>query len=158
MILKSTNKPVTHKDSSSLWQLQNFDPELKEYHFLFQDNPVLDIILNAGPSLTIIADLRLSTYVYVSKNCEHILGFTANEFLEKGMEFGLSLIHPEDIGDYNEAVKFVWDFLLSLPPSKRKHYKTSADYRICTKNGLYKRMLQLNTSLQTDKASNILLL
>ncbi len=158
MILKSTSTPVTYKETPKIWQTQNFEPELSEYYFLFQDNPVMDIILNAGPSLTIISDLRLSKYVYVTKNCEYMLGYTAEEFLQKGMDFGISLIHPEDIDDYNEAIKFVWDFLLSLPPVKRKYYKTSADYRLRTKTGLYKRVLQQNTALQTDKAGNILLM
>jgi DNA-binding CsgD family transcriptional regulator len=125
---------------------------------MLQENPVVDIILNAGPSMTIIADMRLSKYVYISKNCEQIIGYPAQEVLQKGMQFGISLIHPEDMNDYNEAVKFAWEFLLSLPPAKRKYYKTSADFRMRTQVGSYKRVLQQNTTLQTDKSGNILLL
>ena len=158
MVLKSTNTPETYRENLKLWQTQNFDKNLTEYYHLFQENPVMDIILNAGPSMTIITDLRISKYVYVTKNCEHILGFTSAEFLQKGMDFGLSLIHPDDIEDYQKALKFVWDFLLSLPAIKRKYFKTSADFRICTRAGVYKRVLQQNTSLQTDKSGNIVLL
>jgi DNA-binding CsgD family transcriptional regulator len=57
-----------------------------------------------------------------------------------------------------DITKVVWEFLLSLPAAKRKFYKTSCDFRIITKNGNYKRMLQQNTSLQTDRAGNIVLL
>jgi DNA-binding CsgD family transcriptional regulator len=160
MIQKSTpgSAPDTHKDILPPWQSQKFDPDLSAYSFPFKDNPAMDVVLNAGPSLTVITDLRLSQYVYVTKNCEQLLGFTADEFLRKGIEFGLSLIHPEDINDYHKALKFVWDFLLALPPAKRKYYKTSADFRIRTRTGIYRRMLQQNTALQTDKSGNILLL
>jgi DNA-binding CsgD family transcriptional regulator len=74
------------------------------------------------------------------------------------MEHVVNLIHPEDIDDYKEAVKVVWEFLLALPAEKRKFYKTSADFRIKVKSGFYKRILQQNTPLQTDKAGNIVLL
>jgi DNA-binding CsgD family transcriptional regulator len=87
-----------------------------------------------------------------------MIGYTADEMLQRGMAYVTSLIHPEDIGDYQKAVKFVWEFLLSLPPARRKYYKTSADFRIRTKSGSYKRLLQQNTTLQTDRAGNILLL
>ena len=148
---KSTQPP-------KIWQSQNFEPELTDYSLLLQDNPVMDMILDAGPSLIIIADMRTSQYVHVTKNCEQILGFTAEEVIQRGMDYALTLIHPEDINDYKEALKVVWEFLLALPPHRRKFYKTSADFRIRTKNGSYKRVLQQNTTFKTDTAGNIVLL
>jgi PAS domain S-box-containing protein len=158
MALNSTQTPVTFQDTLRIWQSQNFDPAPTDDLLSLKNNPLLETILNAGPSMTVIVNLRLSEYVYVSKNCEQMIGYTAEEMLGRGMAFGISLIHPEDIGDYNKAIKFVWEFLLSLPPAKRKYYKTSADYRIRTRAGSYKRLLQQNTALQTDRAGNILLL
>jgi DNA-binding CsgD family transcriptional regulator len=158
MAEKSTSPLNTYIEDIKLWQSQKFEPELTSYDLLLKENPVMDIILNAGPSLIIIADMRTSEYVHVTRNCEQLLGYTAEEIRQAGMEHLVNLIHPEDIDDYKEAVKVVWEFLLALPAEKRKYYKTSADFRVKVKAGAYKRVLQQNTPLQTDKAGNIVLL
>ncbi len=158
MTVHTTQKFEILEQFTQLWQLQNFENELENYYLLLQENPFLDVILNASPSLTIIADLRTSEYIYVTKNCEQIIGYTSDEVLQKGMQFGLNLIHPEDIQEYLEVVKTTWEFLLAVPSQKRKMYKTSADYRVKTKTGSYIRVLQQNTALQTDSLGNILLL
>lgn len=150
--------PVTYIETIQLWQSQDFEPGLSDYYLLLQENPALDVILNAGPSLTLIMDMRTSDYLYVSKNCIQVLGYEAEEIREKGMNFALSLIHPDDIKEYMNSTRIVWEFLLALPPAQRKNYKTSADFRVKTKTGSHRRVLQQNTTLQTDKLGNIVLL
>jgi DNA-binding NarL/FixJ family response regulator len=57
-----------------------------------------------------------------------------------------------------QVTKVVWEFLIALPVSQRKYYKTSLDFRIKNKEEIYKRVLQQNTALQTDRVGNIVLL
>ncbi len=151
-------QPITYAESLQLWKTQRFETNLENYYHLFQNNPALEIILNAGPSLTMIMDMRTSAYVYVSKNCEQVIGYTSEQLMKGGPHLGVSLIHPEDVKGYLDITKVVWEFLLSLPPAKRKFYKTSCDFRIITKTGTTKRLIQQNTALQTDKLGNIVLL
>lgn len=152
------NLPKNFTEVLEIWESQDFETGLTDYYTLMRGNPALDIILNAGPSLTIIMDMRTSEFVYVSKNSIQLFGFSAEEMMKGGMSLTLSLIHPDDITEYMEVMKVVWEFLLALPASQRKYYKTSADFRIRNKDDVYKRMLQQNTALQTDSAGNIVLL
>lgn len=156
--MTNNNIPKSYTEVLEIWESQSFEPELADYYKLFQNNPVLDTVLNANPSLTIIMDMRTSKFVYVSKNSLQLLGYTADEILQKGVAVMLSLIHPDDMEEYVEVTKVIWEFLMDLPPSQRKYYKTSVDYRIKNKDEVYKRVLQQNTALQTDKTGNIVML
>ena len=150
--------PAEYYETLKLWQSQNFENILSDYYEKLKDNPVLQTILNASSSLTLIMDMRTSEYVYVSNNSVQILGYPAEEVKQKGFRFALSQIHPEDIGIYVSVTKNIWEFLLSLPSNQRKHYKTSVDFRIRNKSGAYIRVIQQNTALETDKLGNITLL
>ncbi|QHT67880.1 PAS domain-containing protein [Rhodocytophaga rosea] len=152
------NLPKTYTEILEIWESQNFEQESNDYQILLSNNPALDIVLNAGPSLTIIMDMRTSSFVYVSRNSLQMLGYTSEELVIKGFHFTLSLIHPDDITEYMEVTKVIWEFLMALPVSQRKYYKTSVDFRIKNKEEAYKRVLQQNTALQTDNAGNIVLL
>jgi DNA-binding CsgD family transcriptional regulator len=152
------NFSKTYSDILDIWESQNFESETTDYHTLLRNNPALDIVLNAGPSLTIIMDMRTSSFVYVSRNSVQMLGYTSEEVIAKGFHLTLSLIHPDDIKEYMEVTKVIWEFLIALPVSQRKYYKTSVDFRIRNKDDIYKRVLQQNTALQTDRAGNIVLL
>lgn len=153
-----TNLPKAYLDILEIWESQNFETGTSDYQTLLQNNPALDIVLNAGPSLTIVMDMRTSRFVYVSKNFIQMLGYPSEEVLAKGLQLILSLIHPDDIKEYMEVTKVVWEFLMALPASQRKYYKTSVDFRIRNKEEVHKRVLQQNTALQTDKGGNIVLL
>lgn len=156
--MTNNNFPAEYYETLKLWQSQNFENILSDYYQQLKDNPVLNTILNASSSLTIIMDMRTSEYVYVSNNCLHILGYDAEEVKQNGLKFALSQIHQEDIGIYVNVTKNIWEFLLSLPPLQRKHYKTSVDFRIRNKSGAFIRVMQQNTALETDNKGNITLL
>jgi DNA-binding CsgD family transcriptional regulator len=150
--------PAEFYETLKLWQSQNFETILSDYYDLLKENPALNVILNASSSLTVIMDMRTSAYVYVSNNSLNILGYPAEEIKEKGLKFALSQIHPEDISIYLNVTKNIWEFLLSIPSSQRKQYKTSVDFRIRNKSGAYIRVIQQNTALKTDTLGNITLL
>jgi DNA-binding CsgD family transcriptional regulator/PAS domain-containing protein len=157
-LMTNKNLPKAYTDILEIWESQNFESEATDYQNFLHNNSTLDIVLNAGPSLTIIMDMRTSSYVYVSRNSVQILGYSSEEIMAKGLQLTLALIHPDDLKEYIEVTKVIWEFLIALPIAQRKHYKTSVDFRIKNKEEVYKRVLQQNTALQTDNSGNIVLL
>jgi len=76
-------------------------------------------------------DLETSRYAYMSPHIKDLLGFTDKEILEKGPEFILNRIHPDD------KKNMVNDLELIEQGKIQSDFSEKTEYRIQKKNGEY---------------------
>ncbi len=90
---------------------------------------------------------------YMNESVENLLGYSPEEFtLEKFFE----VIHPDDLPTYMNFEATITDFWKQLPAEKVFKYKTRYDFRIFTKNGSVKRLLQQVAVVQSDEEGAVL--
>src|SRR5690606_34114677 len=82
-----------------------------------------------------------------------LLGYHPDEFT---LEKFLSIIHPDDLQNYLNFEATITDFWKKLPPKKVMKYKTRYDFRIRSKSGEYKRLLQQVAAIQSDEEGAVL--
>ena len=153
--IKSSSDSKIINELFTKWENQSYGEVPNNFDNFLQDNPVLQSILNLGPCVTWILDMRTMRYVFMSSNVKEVLGYDAKHFLQKGVSFVNEIVHPDDLPKTWKLVKIIWDFLLALPTEERQQYKFSADYRIVKPNGNCVRILEQNTILQLDNKGNI---
>lgn len=97
---------------------------------------------NYAPTV-FLTDYTLGKYIYVDESCFSILGFTAEYFMESGVDAYLSKWHPDDFNIFNQKI-FPTNIALlkKLPPDKYKDIVFSYNYRILNAENAYINMLQ----------------
>ncbi len=90
---------------------------------------------------------------YTSDGFEKILGYPAKIF---SVEWILENMHPLNKPRFFAYEKLVTEFFNQLNPEKVLKYKVSYDYRIKTKEGNYKWILQQVTTIQTDENGSVI--
>ncbi|CAN5894281.1 LuxR C-terminal-related transcriptional regulator [soil metagenome] len=154
-MMSHADPPAPFLDLCAYWQSRAYAEVPVEYgNFPPTDSP-LNLFLSQGACLTWILDLRTLQYVFVSGNARKITGYESRLFLDGGMSFFNSILHPDDLAVFWQLMKQVWDFLLSLPSWQRRNYRFTCDYRIRKPDGTYVRILEQNAILQLDGNGHI---
>jgi PAS domain S-box-containing protein len=158
ILVKPTND--YYSEVMKIWQNQaNFcDQELISFQMLLHSNPILKLVLNTGPCISWIINVRTGKYLFVSDNVERQLGYSLQHIKREGINYIKELIHPNDSCALWKKTLKVWQSLLKLPCEKRKEFQYQCDYRLRRADGSYIRLLEQNKVLQTDIKGNILLL
>ena len=60
------------------------------------DAPSLTKIINLSPSLISVYDIKRGKYSFVSESLSALLGYKPKDFLEGGLDFANSIVHPND--------------------------------------------------------------
>jgi DNA-binding CsgD family transcriptional regulator len=118
-------------------------------------HPAFTEMLNQGPSLSWILEVRTGRYLFMSNHVERLTGQVPENFTQGGMACTNRLLHPDDAAPVWQLMHTVWEFLLALPAGQRQTYGFSCDYRIRREDGTYLRLLEQNRVLQTDSHGNI---
>lgn len=92
---------------------------------------------------TFLLDYATRKYLYVEKTCFNLLGYTAEYFLETGLDIYMSKWHKTDLEILNTKV-FVdnFSFLKAIPFEDYSKYIFSYNYRMKNANGEYITVLQ----------------
>ncbi|MBK0403015.1 PAS domain-containing protein [Adhaeribacter sp. BT258] len=139
----------------ALWEMQDYGDVATDYLDFAKENPALVNVLNLGPCVTWIIDVRRMQYLFMSSNVKAALGYDACLFTTKGIAFVNEITHPDDLPKTWGLIKKIWDFLLAQPASKRKQYQFNHDYRMAKVDGSYIRVLEQSSILQQDSNGNI---
>jgi PAS domain S-box-containing protein len=59
---------------------------------------LLEQIADSVPALVALYNINSGEYIYVNKAITKLLGYTPQEFIEGGVEFAVSIMHPDDVG------------------------------------------------------------
>ncbi|RDV16875.1 hypothetical protein DXT99_01820 [Pontibacter diazotrophicus] len=147
--------PKEFYDLIKVWQSKAYGSVPVDYSQSFQNNPEFLAVLNHSPCVTSILDLRTQQFAFISSNVKEILGYGSCHFMEEGITFYNTIVHPQDLQITWKLRKAIWDFILTLPPSEQAQYKFNYDYRILKPGGKEVRVLAQNSVLQSDCKGNI---
>jgi PAS domain S-box-containing protein len=96
-------------------------------------------ISDCVPALVALYDINTGEYLYVNKAVKRLLGYTPKEFTDGGLEFAVSLVHPEDIGPLMKKNQKALD-AATLKPADSDEPIVGFDYRMRHKNGTWRWM------------------
>lgn len=96
-------------------------------------------IFAVGDFYFYIANIWNSEFEYFSPEIEQVLGYAPGDM---NMARFLDIIHPDDKPFLMNAENTILRFFSKLKPEQLFHYKTRYDYRVRTRQGNYKRILQ----------------
>jgi DNA-binding CsgD family transcriptional regulator len=132
-------------------KLKSVDYYISKFAFI---KGVIDIV----PCTLYLLDYQTQQYLYVSKECKSILGYSTEEIMEKGHSWILSMLHPDDLLTFSDKVfeNFV-TYTRSLPLSEIKNSRFSINYRIKKNADKYIQLFDQHVILEADKNGNPLL-
>ena len=94
------------------------------------------IIADRMPGLVTIYSIPLGKYTYINKSITTVLGYKPKDFLNGGMEFMLSLIHPEDVPEVElQSKKALIAANIQSPKEQLQNLSTDIEYRMKHKKG-----------------------
>ncbi len=100
-------------------------------------------------TFSFIIDFTSMQYLFVSESIAHITGHTNWE--EGGVEFAMSLYHPDDEQAAKKIHEKKIDHIYSVPIKERGNYRQTHDFRIRHANGHYIRINHHAVYLQFDE-------
>lgn len=146
--------PFFHK-VCDIWLNQVYGQVPVNYDTYVTNNPVLESILNHGPCVTWILDLRTLQFSYLSQNVQEIFGYSNQVFKAKGLPCLNQIMHPDDLAPTWRRVLQNWQYLLALAPLQRKEQKFNLRYRIVKPNGKILHVLEQSSVLQQDDQGQV---
>lgn len=121
----------------------------------FELNILLTGILDNGPCLTWILDIRTQQFAYISRNVTELLGYEVQDFLQNGPAFFNQITHPDDLNKSWQLRQQAWALLLTLKPTERQGFKFSNNFRVQTSTGVTIELLEQHSVLQADSSGAI---
>lgn len=171
MILQSTN-PITLEANSNQLSTSPYNlffdsfkknAGLKDFSHYVEDinqNNFVKTILDALPCAVALVDYQTQRYLYINNAAETaITGYPKEVFLEKGVLFWVSLIHPDDFREYaNHSFPKILASLQNYTPEEVTLCKFTYVYRFKRKDNVWIKMLQNSVILEMDEDRNPILL
>ena len=130
----------------------------KNSEYYLEPYPFISKITSLIPSVFYILDYQTQQYLFVSKDCKSLFGYTEEEFMENGQAWAIKSVHPEDIVIFsNDIFTRFLNYSQSLPKDEIKKSMFSVNYRFKKKDGVYIKILQQYVILETNKKGSPLL-
>ncbi|WP_028980849.1 LuxR C-terminal-related transcriptional regulator [Sporocytophaga myxococcoides] len=132
--------------------------EIKSNFDLFNNEQFKKLMANS-PFVTYIINHVTSKYEFFSDNCEMVMGYSSEEFKEKGVPLGMSITDPE-YSDHvaNFLIPKVFEFAEKYAKNHELYkLKFSYNYKIRKKDGTSIWIWQQMTILEADDNGNPLL-
>ncbi|WP_316820271.1 LuxR C-terminal-related transcriptional regulator [Pedobacter gandavensis] len=144
--MNASQKPTT----SDLYQLAGYPEPLEvESITLLRNYPLLDNLENTvNQGYSCIFNWSSMQYLFMSDSVKHILGYTSKSFLEKGLNFTLSIIHPEDMLKFKELHQTIFNYFYSIPAAQRPKIRFSYNLRVKTADNNYVHILRQSTFIR----------
>jgi DNA-binding CsgD family transcriptional regulator len=100
-----------------------------------------------------ILDYTEKKYRQVNDRMSSITGFRNSYMLDGGLEFGLSIWHPDDLKIFSKRIMVDnLQFIRSIPAERQAEYLFTCNYRVKTRNGGYKNILQQSAFIRSSDA------
>ena len=126
-------------------------PSLEEHIKKFIE---LDVYLPYNATFFCITNTQDLSFEFVSKNIEACIGINKHVLEEKGMRYLWSLMHPDDIDKWLQALDGLMKFTLAeIPEEDRSLMSYTWNYRIKNHEGKYVNVIQNTTPLEFDETN-----
>src|ERR1035437_2537262 len=136
--------------------VKDFSPYIKG----IEKNVFFQKLINLLPCVMTVADYQTQQYLYANETpCEELTGYPAREFVQKGILFWVSQIHPDDALEYaNHSFPKMLASLHKYTDEEVKQCKFASTYRFKRKDNVWVQFLQNSIILEMDETRNPLLL
>jgi len=127
----------------------------KEYeHKLKQNQNFIQKITDATPSIIASYNVNTGQYVFISEGFQKLLGYPAEIAMERGVQFLMELIHPDDLDT------LIKQNTKALEAANDVHNKDNNDviefvYRMKHKNGTYRWFHTYGTIFDRNNAGKV---
>lgn len=120
---------------------------------LEESRKFVERITDVSPCIITVYNTNTNKYIFLNKATEALLGYTIEEFLQKGRNFFYSLIHPDDIAFIKEKnLELIKEGnFLNEPAEIVKDFK----YRIKHKDNNYRWLHTFITIFNRDKNNKV---
>ncbi len=129
-------------------ELSHISDELKE--FIKQSSNLVNVLDNA-PSFFFIIDFSRMQYLYVSHGIVNILGYTAEEWKQEGMDAAFRAVYADDKNRLKKLHADLFSFHFSVPVADRKKYLYTYDFRVVTKQKTIVWLMAQSSIIALDK-------
>ncbi len=136
------------KENDQINTFKGVDFYLKKFNLL---KSIIDLL----PCVVYILDYRTRKYLYMSENTKTISGFDASDYINGGLDFQMSRLHPDDLNVFTSKVfsEFI-AYSRTIPNSDLKKTVFSLNCRCKRKDDAYIQFLQQYVVLERDKLNN----
>ena len=108
-------------------------------------------ILDKAASFFYVFDFVQMRYLYVSESLKDIMGgYTARDWMERGPDWVLSLVYPEDVRRLKDLHKALFEFYYTVPIAERKDLKYVWEFRLTRKDGHVIWLMQQGAFIEVD--------
>jgi DNA-binding CsgD family transcriptional regulator len=131
----------------------------KAHSYYIEKYAFVDSAFNASPCTVYILDYQTKKYQFISTNSEAVLGYTADEFMQKGSVFFQQKMHPDDMAIFSNKIfkKFI-RYAGSVSEEEIKQTHFSLNYRFKKKDGSYVQILQHYMVLEVNDLNHPVLM
>jgi len=113
LVLKDGSEKIIHGKSETLadangwvYRMTGTAQDVTDQHRVEQqlreNQNFIQKVANATPSIITTYNINTGVYRYVNEGLEKLLGYAPQEALQRGVEFFVDLVHPDDIGPITE--------------------------------------------------------
>lgn len=127
-----------------------YDADSLDYTILARHIKYLDEINIGITGSASIFDMYQKDHVYLSEKFGEIFGWDMQRAHEEGLRYIDNRIHPEDRIELMQSGMAMLKFMLSSDTRVYKDYKMVADYRVMNAAGVYVRVVEQHTLLESD--------
>ena len=112
----------------------------------------IDRVCHALPCVAYILNYQTRQYLFTSHNCESVLGYTTDDFRQKGNVFFEKNMHPEDMDIFSHKIfkKFI-HYIHTSSKEEIEQLRFSVNYRFKRKDSVYIHLLQQYLVLEVNK-------
>lgn len=151
VVVDNTNKPIQFFGTlQDVTEQKRFEKELQEKQSFIQT------IADITPSLIAAYNINTGKYIFINKALKKLLGYEPEEVFEKGVEFFMELIHPDDL---NSLLKKNAEALQHANNGSNKNADNEViaefQYRLRHKSGEYRWFHTYGTIFSRDKEGKV---
>lgn len=145
---------IAFDDVKKIWYQIARNTTNDNFNFELQVHKYLLNIFHVGDYYYYIFNCGTASMEYISDSIKNVLHL--NNCFEFTIEYLMENIHPEDLPYFLDFERKVTRFFNDLPPDKVLKYKVTYDYRLRTRAGEYKRVLQNTVTIQSDETGAVI--
>jgi PAS domain S-box-containing protein len=152
-LMEEMNAFTSAQDSVSIRMLLTIQKELYEKHL--ENEYFIRKVTELTPSLISVYDINTGKYLFINQAIQTLLGYRAEEVLEKGIDFFISIMHPDDlpriVAENNKAIDQTNQRNGFSSPDEIREFK----YRIRHADGKYRWFQTFGTVFERNAENRV---
>lgn len=106
--------------------------------------------VESGTGYSCVFDWTRMSYTFISPSIETILGYSRELFLNEGLNFAFSIIHPADVQKLKEIHAAIFKYYYNTTANLRSKLRFSYNFRVKRADNVYIHILRQSTFNSCD--------